>query len=141
VLPAVQNGVLPTFLTPDRAIPMAATADIGRAAAELLLEPATGIRVVEFTTPRDWSPNDVARELSHILGRSITAQFAPAEAIVPALTGMGMPRGVAELVREMTDALNTGLIHRQSPPAQRRFGRLGAGDVLKGLLDNAPSHA
>src|SRR5205814_2875721 len=32
VLPATQGGVLPTFLTPDRRIPMIATADIGRVA-------------------------------------------------------------------------------------------------------------
>ena len=141
VLPATQGGMLPTFLTPDRAIPMAGTADIGRAAAELLLEPAIGTRVVEFTTTRDWSPNDVARELSGILGRTITTQFAPLDAVVPALTGMGLPRGVAELVREMTAAINTGIVRRQGPPALRRFGQLGAGDVLKGLLEQAPSHA
>jgi len=35
VLPATQAGVLPTFLTPDRALPMAATADIGVATADL----------------------------------------------------------------------------------------------------------
>jgi uncharacterized protein YbjT (DUF2867 family) len=140
-LPATQGGVLPTFLTPDRALPMAATADIGRAAAELLLEPAAGLRVVEITTAHDLSPNDIARELSHLLGRTITTQFAPADAVVPAFTGMGMPRGVAELVREMVDALNSGLIHRQGPPAQRRVGQLGAGEVLKGLLEQAPSPA
>jgi hypothetical protein len=55
--------------------------------------------------------------------------------------GFGMPRGVAELVREMVDALNSGLIHRQGAPAQRRAGQLGAGEVLKGLLEQAPSHA
>jgi uncharacterized protein YbjT (DUF2867 family) len=141
VLPATQGGVLPTFLTPDRAIPMVATADIGRAAAELLLDPATGTRVVELTSTSDWSPDDVARELSRILGRTITTRFAPAEAVVPTFTGMGMPRGVAELVREMVDALNSGLIHSQSPPALRRFGQLGAGEVLRALLEQAPTHA
>jgi len=141
VLPATQAGVLPTFLTPDRALPMAATADIGRAAAELLLEPASGIRVVEITTAHDLSPNDIARELSRLLGRTITTQFAPADAVVPTFMGFGMPRGVAELVREMVDALNSGLIHRQGPPAQRRVGQLGAGEVLKALLEQAPSPA
>lgn len=140
-LPTTQGGDLRTFLTPDRAIPMVATADIGRAAAELLLDPATGTRVVEITGTSDWSPNDVARELSRILGRTITTQFAPLEAVVPAFTGMGMPRGVAELVREMVDALNKGVIHRQGPPAHRRFGQLGPGDVLKGLLEKTPSAA
>jgi uncharacterized protein YbjT (DUF2867 family) len=140
-LPAVAGGVLPTFLTPDRAIPMVATADIGRCAAELLLEPAVGTRVVELSTARDWSPNDVAADLSRALGRKVGAQFNPREAIVPALTGMGLPRGVAELVREMTDAINQGIVRRQGPPALRRFGQLTAGGVLKGLLEQAPAHA
>ncbi len=140
-LPATQGGVLPTFLTPNRAIPMAATADIGRVAAELLLEPAAGTRVVEVTTTRAWSPNDISGELTRILGHNITTQFSPIDAVVPTLTGLGLPRGVAELVREMTDAINKGTIRSQGPPALRRFGQLGAGDVLKELLEKAPSHA
>ena len=141
VLPATQGGVLPTFLTPDRRIPMVATADIGRVVAELLLEPATNTRVVELSSTRDWSPNDLAGELSRILGRTITAQFAPLDAVVPAFTGMGIPRGLAELYREMIDAINKGVVTRQGPPAVRRFGQLTPGDVLKGLLEKAPPHA
>src|ERR1051325_8729247 len=121
VLPATQGGVLPTFLTPDRRIPMVATADIGRVAAELLFEPAAGTRVVELSAIRDWSPNDVAEELSIILGRAISVQPGPLEGVVPAFTGMGMPRGVAELFREMFAALNNGTIRRQGRPALRRM--------------------
>src|SRR6185503_17414307 len=52
VLPATQGGVLPTFMTPGKAIPMAATADVGRIAAECLLEPASGTRTLPTTRPR-----------------------------------------------------------------------------------------
>jgi uncharacterized protein YbjT (DUF2867 family) len=141
VLPATQGGVLPTFMTADRRIPMIATADIGRVAAELLLEPATNTRVVELASLRDWSPNDVAGELSRILGRTITAQFAPIDGVVPTFTGMGMTRGLAELYREMIDAINKGIVKRQGPPALRRFGQLTPGDVLKALLEATPTHA
>ena len=141
VLPATQGGVLPTFLTPDRRMAMVATADIGRVAAELLLEPATATRVVELNAVRDWSPNDVASELSGILGRPISAQFTPLDQVVPVFTGMGMARGAAELFREMIDALNKQVIRRQGPPAIRRFGQLTAGDVLKGLLESTPARA
>ena len=141
VLPATQGGVLPTFLTPDRRIPMVATADIGRVAAELLFEPAAGTRVVELSAIRDWSPNDVAEELSIILGRAISVQPGPLEGVVPAFTGMGMPRGVAELFREMFAALNNGTIRRQGRPALRRLGQLGAGDVMKGLLERTTTPA
>ena len=141
VLPATRGGALPTFLTADRRIPMIATADIGRVAAELLLEPATNTRVVELGTLRDWSPNDLAAELSRILGRPISAQFAPLDAVVPAFTGMGLTRGLAELYREMFEAINRGVVGRQGPPAVRRFGQLTPGDVLQDLLEKSPAHA
>ena len=49
VAPARENGVIPSFLQPlDKPVPMVATADIGRVAAELLQEARTGRRVVEL---------------------------------------------------------------------------------------------
>ncbi len=141
VLGATAGGVLPTFLTPDRAIPMIATADIGRVAAELLLDPATATRVVELTSVRRWSPADVARELSAVLGRAVTPQFAPNEAVVPALTSIGFLPGVAELFREMTLGINDGRIGPQGGHVVRRFGQLSPIDVLKPLLAaGAPAH-
>jgi len=140
VLPATQGGALPTFLTADRRVPMVASADIGRCAAELLLEPASGTRVVDLSCWRDWSPVEIAAGLSRIVGRSVVAQPAPLEGVVPAFTGMGMPRGLAELYREMIQAFNEGRVHRGgSPNVLRRFGMLGAGDVLKTLLEPAPA--
>ena len=141
VLQAAQGGVLPTFLVPDRRIPMVATADIGRVAAELLFEPAAGTRVVELSAIRDWSPSDVADELSTLLGRTISVQPGPLEGVVPTFTGMGMPRGAAELFREMFAALNDGTVRRQGRPALRRLGQLGAAEVMKGLLEKTTTHA
>src|SRR5262249_26478578 len=106
-----------------------------------LLEPAAATRVVELSAIRDWSPNDVASELSAILGRPVSAQFTPLDQVVPVFTGMGMPRGLAELYREMIDALNKGVVRRQGPPALPRFGQLTAGDALKGLLESIPARA
>lgn len=140
-LPALVSGVLPTFLTPDRAIPMIATADIGRSAAELLLEPATGTRVVELTSVRPWSPNDIASVLSRSLGRRVQTQFAPAEAVVPALTGMGMPEGVAVLFREMIAGINSGAIRAHGTSVVRRFGSLTPSDVLLPLLPESAAAA
>ncbi|MEQ1834306.1 MAG: NmrA family NAD(P)-binding protein [Candidatus Eisenbacteria bacterium] len=142
VLAATAGGVLPTFLTPDRGIPVIATADIGRVAAELLLEPATGTRVVELTSARTWSPADVAAELSATLGRTVTPQFAPNEAVVGVLTGMGWQPGVAELFREMVGGINSGHVAPQGGNVVRRFGQLTPIDVLKPLLAaGVPAHA
>lgn len=141
VLPATAGGVLPTFLLPDQAIPMVATADIGRVTAELLLDPATGTRVVELGTAQRWSPNDVARVLSDLLGRTITTQLAPLEAVVPAFIGMGMKPLTAALYRDMIAGINDGRIGPQGGNVVRRFGQLTPADVLKPLLQGAPAHA
>src|SRR6185295_9785337 len=57
---AVTQGVLPTFLLADHAIPMVATRDIGTAAARLPAEGDSGKRVIELAGPREYSPRDVA---------------------------------------------------------------------------------
>ncbi len=139
VLPAVQGGVLPTFLTPDRVAPMVASADIGRVAAELLLEPATGTRVVELQSALAYSPERIAKELSERLGRPIATQHGPLEAVVPALTGLGFNAGVAGLFREMTAALNDGRMAFHGGNVVRRFGTLRAVDVLAPLLEPTPA--
>jgi len=141
LLSAVQGGTLPTFLTAGRAIPMAATADVGRVAAEMLLEPANGTRLVELGTAGGRSPEDVARELATIVGREVAVQAGPLDGIVPTFTSMGMSRGVAELFREMIGAINSGRVKHQGSPAVQRFGQLGPADVLRPLFAGAPSHA
>jgi uncharacterized protein YbjT (DUF2867 family) len=141
VLPAAQGGVLPTFLAPGKHIPMSATADVGRIAAECLLEPATGTRVVEIAHSPDHAVEDIAAVLGDILGRTVTLQPDPLDQVVPTFTSMGMAKGTAELFREMIIALNTGRMRHQGPPALRRFGQLGPADVLRGLLATAPTHA
>ena len=141
VLPATQGGVLPTFLAPGKPVPMAATADIGRIAAECLLEPATGTRVVEIGHAPEHTPEDIAAAVSEVLGRSITLQPGPLEGVVPAFTAMGIPRATAELYREMLSALNSGRMRHQGPPAIRRFCQLGPVDVMRSLLAAAPAHA
>ncbi len=141
VLPATAGGALPTFLMPDRPFPMVATADVGRAAAELLLEPANDRRIVELSSVRPWSPSAVAAELSQILGRTVVAQFVPKEAVVPTLTGMGFLPGVAGLVEEMHTACNEGRVKFGASGAVRRLGQLGAGDVLRPLLERTATHA
>src|SRR5262245_19679857 len=141
VLPATQGGVLPVFLAPGRAIPMNATADVGRIAAECLLEGTTGTRVVELAHSPDHTPEDIAKALTELLGRTITLQPGPLDAVVPAFMSMGMSKNLSELYREMIGGLNTGRIRHQGPPATRRFCQLGPIDVFRSLLAGAPAHA
>jgi NAD(P)H dehydrogenase (quinone) len=109
-LSAVAQGVLPTFLLADKAIPMVATRDIGTAAARLLAEGGSGKRVIELAGPREYSPRDVAAALARVVGKPIAVQEAPEEAMAPALTGAGMNAEWAGLFQELTHGLNAGIV-------------------------------
>ena len=151
---AQTNGVLYSFVTPGRALPMVAgegvrlirsstivppmtvvaTHDIGRVAAEALLDPARGTRIIELVGPRDWTPEDVARELAEVLGRDVRVQGLPLEAMVPAFTAAGMSAGTVKLFQEMTDAINHGRMEREGGRAELRRGTLGPREAFRALV-------
>ena len=134
------HGVLPSFLTPGRPVPMIATRDIGRTAAEALVDPPHGARLIELVGPADYTPEDVARELARALGRSVRVRGLPLEAIEPALTSGGLAAGSARLFRELIDGINRGHVAREGGRAVLRFGTLKPGEVLGPLLARATVH-
>jgi uncharacterized protein YbjT (DUF2867 family) len=107
---AVEQGVLPTFLVVDKAIPQVATRDVGTAAARLLAEGGSGKRVIELAGPREYTPRDVAAAVGRILGKPIDVQQAPEEAMAPALMGAGMNAEWASLFQELTHGLNANIV-------------------------------
>src|SRR6202789_975441 len=61
VAPAGDKGMISSFLQPlNKAVPMVATADVGRVAAQLLQQTWSGVRVVELEGPKRVTPNDLA---------------------------------------------------------------------------------
>jgi len=75
---AAKAGVVPCFLQPlDHPIPMVATADIGRTAAETLCESWTGTRIVELEGPRCYSANDIAAGFAAELGHPVRMDPVP----------------------------------------------------------------
>jgi uncharacterized protein YbjT (DUF2867 family) len=129
-----EKGVLPSFIPPDRAVPMVATRDIGRTAADLLLEPRPGASVVELAGPRDFTPADVANAVGRRLGRPVRVEFLPLEAVEPSFVAAGMTADAARLFREMYGALLDGTIEWEGGAAESRRGRLGPEDVLGPML-------
>jgi uncharacterized protein YbjT (DUF2867 family) len=135
VLPAAQNsGVLPTFLTTDRRIPMVATRDIGLTAADALLNPAQGRRIIELAGPQDYSPDDIASALSSLLNREVRVQHLPLSAAVETFKGMGFPEDVARVFEEMYAAINSGRVSYEGGSAEFRRGAASARETLKHLL-------
>jgi uncharacterized protein YbjT (DUF2867 family) len=126
---AREQGILPSSLTIDQPVSMVATADIGRVAAELLLEKMKGI--VELAGPVDVRPTEVAAAIGKILGREVKAIQVPEEGIVPALKQAGLGDRLADLFREMVVALNGGHMTWVGKPQR---GKIGIEETLRKLL-------
>jgi uncharacterized protein YbjT (DUF2867 family) len=113
---ATGQGVLPAFFATDRKVPMIATPDIGKAAADALLDPPAANRVIELAGPAEVSFEDAAALLSKRLGKPVKAIRVPDEAIVPSLTGVGVSENVAGLYKEMSQAMDSGLMAYTGQP-------------------------
>ena len=120
---AKADGMLHSFLQPlDRAIPMVATADIGRVAAELLQQDWVGKRVVELEGPEPISPRMIAATLAQALGRPVVAQTVPRDTWESLFRRQGMSHPVPRI--QMLDGFNDGWL---------AFERTH-GNVLKGIV-------
>jgi uncharacterized protein YbjT (DUF2867 family) len=119
---AREQGVLPTFIPVDRAIPTAVTRDIGRIAADALTRPPGGVRIIEIEGPERVSPRQVAQAVSTHLGRPVSPVEAPLDAVVSTFTALGVSENAAILFREMYEAFNEGRMAPVGPPAEQARG-------------------
>jgi len=134
-LSMLAQGVLPSFLPKDLKFDMIAAADIGRLAADLLLEGTAAPGVVELGGPAR-SMADAAAELSAIVGKPIAVHEAPVEAMAATLAGYGMPQEMARLYQEMTAGMLSG--HVAFEGGHRRVqGTTPLATVLRGLVAGA----
>lgn len=128
---AATQGELFSFLAPqDRKLSMIATQDIGEIAAEVLSENWQGTRIIQLEGPEQYSPNDVAQNLSRRLGKTITTAVIPEQDWKKSLLGKGLsPAAISGFV-EMTQALNSETIalknvrdieHRRGTVSLNRF--------------------
>lgn len=111
----LEAGKLFTTFPAGTTFPMIATRDIGeRAAAELLGGGTGGLRVVELHGGPDTSYDEVATILTDVLERPIEHVTIPGEALIEALTGMGVSRVLAESLVELSEGITTGQVaHRE----------------------------
>jgi uncharacterized protein YbjT (DUF2867 family) len=135
VLPAAkQDGVLPAFFPADLRIPMVATPDIGEVAAQALLDGPRGVRVIELSGPEDASPNDVARAVGQLLGRSVSVAEAPLDAVVPTFTGFGMSTDFAQLFRELYAGIQSGRVRWEGGSAEAGRGARSGRRTVRQIL-------
>jgi NAD(P)H dehydrogenase (quinone) len=140
VAPARKNGVIPSFLQPlDKTVPMVATVDVGRVAAELLQETWRGTRIVELEGPRRLSPNDVAATFSTILGRPVRMDAVPRETWIALFSSQGMKNPTPRA--QMLDGFNEGWIEFADGERGSRKGIVELETVLRGLVERAAAAA
>ena len=130
--PLKAEGILPSFIAADRVMRFVSTPDIGRCAAQALLDGPRGVRVIELTGERDVTPNEVAATFSAILGKPVHVAEAPLEAVVPTFTSFGISENVAELYREMYAAIESGRLDPE--PGEHRRGTTPIETTLRALV-------
>ncbi|MHC8288312.1 NmrA family NAD(P)-binding protein [Pseudomonas sp. XS1P51] len=133
VEPAVKTGVIPSFLQPlDKPVPMIATADVGRVAAELLQQSWQGQRVVELEGPQRITPQQLGAAFSELLGKTVRMQSVPRETWEALFISQGMRNPLPRM--QMIDGFNEGWIEFEG---ESRKGRVPLSTVLEGLVSRS----
>jgi len=132
VAPA-KNGAMQSFLQPlDKPVPMVATSDIGRVAAELLQETCNGHRVVELEGPHRVSPQEIADTFAKLLGRPVKPAVVPRETWEALFKSQGMKNPEPRI--HMLDGFNEGWIKFEGNEAGSRKGKVALENVLRTLI-------
>jgi uncharacterized protein YbjT (DUF2867 family) len=137
VIPAaVHAGIYPNFLASASVpIPMVATRDIGRFAAQVLLNPPQGRETIDLFGP-SYTIRQVAEQLGRALGKDLEVVDIPPARQSDALVDAGFLRPVADAVAEMFAAFNAGLI---TPQGDRRL--VGATTIEETIRQYVPGGA
>jgi NAD(P)H dehydrogenase (quinone) len=130
---AARSGVIPSLLQPlDHAIPMVATVDIGRAAAELLRETWSGVRLVELEGPQRYSARDIGTAFAAALGREMQMDPVPRETWEALLRSQGVKHPMPRM--RMVDGFNEGWIDFEGG-GEHRKGTTTLDAVIAGLVN------
>jgi len=102
-------------------LPMVATRDIGSVAAELLLKlDFAGKQAWELLGQRDLTYSEVTSVIGKAIARPNLAYMQlPAQQLKPAFVQMGMSSNMADLLLEMSEALNSGHMVALEPRSER----------------------
>ena len=132
--PARRTGVMPSFLQPlDKPVPMVATVDVARVAAELLQQNWQGSRIVELEGLTRVTPNEIAACLAGLLERDVLAQPVPRESWEATFRSSGMRNPLPRM--QMLDGFNAGWIEFERGEGGSRKGSTTLKTVLKALVD------
>jgi uncharacterized protein YbjT (DUF2867 family) len=133
VAPA-KNGAIQSFLQPlDKPVPMVATSDIGRLAAELLQETWNDHRVIELEGPHRVTPTEIAATFANLLGRPVRVEEVPRETWEALFKSQGMKNPEPRI--QMLDGFNEGWIEFEGKEVGSRKGKVALETVLRTLIE------
>jgi uncharacterized protein YbjT (DUF2867 family) len=136
VASAREDSVIASYLQPlDRPVPMVATADVGRVAAELLQQTWGGVRVVELEGPHRVSPNDLAAAFARVLGHPVRAEVVERQRWETLFLQQGMKHPLPRI--RMIDGFNDGWIDFEGPVDEVIRGRVDLDTVVRELVSGA----
>jgi len=134
------NGILPTFHSPQHKLTMISTDDVGRFAAEALLDPPRGRRILDLAGPQEYSPEDVAQMLGSLLGREVRVVNPPLSAAVATFMKAGFSADAAKLFEEMYVAANSGKLVFEKSGTEFKRGKITPREVFEKLLAKKSSN-
>jgi NAD(P)H dehydrogenase (quinone) len=134
VASARDEAVIASFLQPlDKPVPMVATADVGRVAAELIQQGWSGKRVVELEGPYRIAPRDIAAAFGKILGHAVRVEAVPRETWNGLFESQGMRHPLPRI--QMLDGFNEGWIDFEGGQAGSIKGHIDLETVVRELVD------
>ncbi|MDT8849005.1 NmrA family NAD(P)-binding protein [Pantoea dispersa] len=127
------NGVIHSHLQPlDQAIPMVSIKDVGRMAAQLLMEEWRGSRIVELEGPEPVSPNRLAEAFSLGLHKDVRAEAVPRETWVSGFHTIGINNPDAWI--QSLDGTNEGWLAFEGAAETRRRGQTTIDEAIASIL-------
>lgn len=136
VAAARDEGDIGSFLHPlDKAVPMVATADIGRLAARLLQDIWSGREVIELEGPQRITPRQLAASFSRVLGRVVGVHAVARETWETLFRSQGMQYPAPRM--QMLDGFNEGWLAFEHGERGSLKGATGIDVVLRALVEQA----
>jgi uncharacterized protein YbjT (DUF2867 family) len=131
---ARKTGAIQSFLQPlQRPVPMVATEDIGKIAAQLLREAWAGRRIVELEGPRRVTPLEVAATFSRLLGHAVQPTAPLRSTWEELFRGQGMANPTPRM--RMLDGFNEGWIEFEAGEGGSAKGTVELESVLRTLIE------
>jgi len=118
-----QAGAIFLPIDGTKSIPMIASQDIGDYAAEVMLDKTwSGKNVKHLWGPKEYSYNDIATILTHVLEREVNHIQVSHEQAKEAMTGMGLTDDLSNQYLELYRSLGAGTFMSGTDSPDRRGG-------------------